>query len=281
MAEPTEPKQRPLALRVALAALWGASAVSIVLALVTYARTVGEFGEVSFWRVLAWQLGIWLPWTGLAPLIAISTLPEEGAISRPGGLFRPLLLLPLIVGLHMAWFYWLSSLFSPYLGAEPTRYGVFPFFFVFWTFLDLAFGALVIGYARLLILQDHAAELLQATGDSTSPKGQGRLIVRSKGRDILLSTDEIMWIGAEDYYASLHTEGGNYLIRRTMKELVGLLPASNFLRVHRSTIINIAFLDRVEPGDKSAAAVILKDGTRRRVSRTGHRRLKANISHWR
>lgn len=258
----------------------GVFGVSLLLALVTYMRTVGEFDTISFWRVLVWQLGIWLPWAALAPLIAASMLPEEGTFSPRGGLLRPLLLLPLIIGLHVVWFYWLSGLISPYLGAEPTRYGVFPFFFLFWAFLDLAFGALVIGYSRLLILQRHAAELLQAIEGGAAPARPGRLIVRDKGRDIILPTDEIMWIGAEDYYASLHTTGGNYLIRRSMNDLSALLPDRDFLRVHRSTIINLAFLDRVEPGDKSAAAVILKDGTRRPVSRTGHRRLKTAINDW-
>ena len=99
-----------------------------------------------------------------------------------------------------------------------------------------------------------------------------RLAVRSGGRIYFLRTEEIDWIEAADYYVKLHVGPKSHLMRESMSKLEKQLDPDRFLRVHRSSIVN---LDRVKElhGRGSDQAVILHDGTRLKLSRSRRERL--------
>jgi len=101
-----------------------------------------------------------------------------------------------------------------------------------------------------------------------------RIVVRSAGRVSFLRVAEIDWIEAADYYACLHVAGKSHLLRRKMTDLERELDPERFCRIHRSTIVN---RDRVQELKLNAAGeydVVLRDGTRLRMSRRYRDRLK-------
>ena len=78
-------------------------------------------------------------------------------------------------------------------------------------------------------------------------------------------------------YATLVTPTGEYIKEQTMKYFEGHLPTNNFVRIHRSTIVNVTQISRVELFGKETYQVLLKNGTKLRVSLTGYRLLKERL----
>jgi len=89
-----------------------------------------------------------------------------------------------------------------------------------------------------------------------------RIAVKDAGRVELVDPDDIDWIGAEGYYAELHVGRRSLLLREPMHDLAHRLDPARFIRIHRSTIVNVARVQRIE-----RLAVVLADGTRLRASR--------------
>jgi two-component system, LytTR family, response regulator len=99
-----------------------------------------------------------------------------------------------------------------------------------------------------------------------------RLMIKSGGRVLFLAVDEIDWIEAADYYVVLHVGAKTHLLRETIARLEARLDAARFLRIHRSTIVNLAQVRDWHPREAGEFAVILRDGTQLQCSR---RRRKA------
>lgn len=88
-----------------------------------------------------------------------------------------------------------------------------------------------------------------------------RLSIKSAGRIIFLNVDEIDWIEAADNYVQVHAGRQSHLLHATMHSLEGRLDADQFLRIHRSTIVNINRIKELHPMFHGEYRVILKDGT--------------------
>jgi two-component system LytT family response regulator len=112
----------------------------------------------------------------------------------------------------------------------------------------------------------------------SSPAGGNRplqrLAVRSGGSIRFIRAADIDWIEAAGVYANLHVEGSELLYRAALSDLAGRLDPHTFVRIHRSAIVNIERITRLEPISHGEFEVILKDGSRSRVSRTYRRQLE-------
>jgi len=95
-----------------------------------------------------------------------------------------------------------------------------------------------------------------------------RLLVRARGKVVAVRTQDIDWIEAADYYATLHVGGATHLVRQTMAELETSLDGRRFVRVHRRAIVNIDRVREVHPMFRGDCTLVLADGTRIRLSRT-------------
>ncbi|MBL0939365.1 MAG: response regulator transcription factor [Gemmatimonadaceae bacterium] len=96
-----------------------------------------------------------------------------------------------------------------------------------------------------------------------------RFAVRDiKGGTYWVRAADIDWVDAQANYVRLHVKGQQHLIRDTMKAFVQKLPPSRYVRIHRSTIVNIDFIQRVDPHLHGEHIVTLRDGTRLRTSRS-------------
>lgn len=100
-----------------------------------------------------------------------------------------------------------------------------------------------------------------------------RLVVKSVGRVYFLKVDDIDWIEAAGNYVKLHAGREAHMIRETMNGIEGKLDPEKFLRIHRSTVVNIDRIKELHPMFSGDYAVILRNGTELALSRNYRERL--------
>ncbi|MBA4136310.1 MAG: DNA-binding response regulator [Opitutus sp.] len=93
-------------------------------------------------------------------------------------------------------------------------------------------------------------------------------LVAKSGSDIhVFRTDQIKWVEGQGDYLKIHGTAGSALVRETMTHFLGRVPGGQFVRVHKSTIVNLTFVRRLEPIYSGDYRLELTDGTVLRVSR--------------
>ena len=102
---------------------------------------------------------------------------------------------------------------------------------------------------------------------TTEKKYLDRLVVKSVGRVFFLKTGEIDWIEAAGNYLKLHVGREAHMIRETMNNIEGKLDPAQFMRIHRSTIVNIDRIKELHPMFSGDYSAILRDGTELALSR--------------
>jgi|SRR6187402_1422664 len=100
-----------------------------------------------------------------------------------------------------------------------------------------------------------------------------RFLVRDGDKEILLSATEIDWIEADAYYSRLHVNGRHFMLRETITELNNKLDPTAFVRVHRSSIVNVERIREVYREGRSDSSLVLKSGCVLKMSRQGRQRL--------
>lgn len=100
-----------------------------------------------------------------------------------------------------------------------------------------------------------------------SPPPPSRLVVRNRGQVLFIDVADVDWVEGASYYACLHVGRETHLIRRTLAELEGDLGAGAFIRIHRSTIVNLDRVRGLELQDGGEYEVVLDSGVRLRLSR--------------
>lgn len=136
-----------------------------------------------------------------------------------------------------------------------------------------------LGRARAQIERRSISDLsnrLQSLIDDlkTNQKYAERLVVKSAGRIFFLGVEEIDWIEAADNYVRLHAGRDAHLLRETMNSLEGRLDPAQFLRIHRSTILNVRRIKELHPLFRGEYEVVLRDGTRLASGRGYRNRLQ-------
>lgn len=90
----------------------------------------------------------------------------------------------------------------------------------------------------------------------------------------VIPVDRLDWIEAQDDYASIHSEGKSWLKPQPLAEIADALDPARFVRIHRSVVLNVERLAKLELYAKDSRVAILKDGHQLPVSRAGYARLK-------
>ena len=106
-----------------------------------------------------------------------------------------------------------------------------------------------------------------------------RILVRDAGKVFIVPVDTLDYAQAQDDYVLLHTQGRNLLKEQPISSLEGQLDPARFVRIHRSWLINLTRLARVELEAKDRRIAVLQDGTRLPISRSGHQRLSDALGH--
>jgi two-component system LytT family response regulator len=104
-----------------------------------------------------------------------------------------------------------------------------------------------------------------------------RVVIKKSGKIHVISTNDINFLEAQDDYVMVYTDDGKYLKQQTLKYFENHLDKEQFVRVHRSFIANISCIERIEPYEKTNYILILKDGNKVPVSRSGMQVLKENL----
>lgn len=122
-------------------------------------------------------------------------------------------------------------------------------------------------------LSSKLTALLAEVRPADKPRRLERFAVKSSGRVLFVKVEEIDWVEAADNYVSLHVGSEEHLHRETMAALEEQLPPGKFMRISRSTIVNVDRIKELQPLFHGEYAVILRNGTRLTLSRSYREKL--------
>jgi two-component system LytT family response regulator len=109
---------------------------------------------------------------------------------------------------------------------------------------------------------------------SQSPAQHERIVVKTGTKVKIIPVSDVQYLSADDDYVSIYTAEGSFLKNKTMNFFEQTLDPRQFVRVHRSHIISIQQITRIDPYEKDAHLAILKSGAKIPVSKTGYVKLK-------
>ena len=109
--------------------------------------------------------------------------------------------------------------------------------------------------------------LLREYADEEDRDAIERFTVRSRDRIYFVDIEDVQWIESEGDYVALHDGEDAHLVRKTMKKLEEQLPSDQFLRVHRSYIVNVDYIEELRPLDHGTYQLRMASGTPLKTSR--------------
>lgn len=115
-----------------------------------------------------------------------------------------------------------------------------------------------------------------AAAAAAKPVPPAPFLLKTGHDRLLLNPQEIRWIEGQSDYARVHLPKGSVLVRRTLTSLAAQL-AGNFVRIHKSTIVNLDYVTRIRARTSGDWVVELNDGTQVRASRNHRQRLKERL----
>ena len=120
--------------------------------------------------------------------------------------------------------------------------------------------------------QKNTEDLLETA--SYSPAQSQRIVVKTGSKIKIIPVHDVFYLEAADDYVKVHTQEGNFLKNKTMSHFEKTLDPQQFVRSHRSYIINIQQITRIDPYEKDNHVAILKSGAKVPVSRNGYVKLR-------
>lgn len=120
--------------------------------------------------------------------------------------------------------------------------------------------------------QTNTQELLN---DVQLPNSNSRIVVKNGSKIKIIPVHEVLYLEAADDFVKIFTKDGYYLKNKTMSFFENFLSQDLFVRCHRSYIVNVQEITRIDPYEKDGHVAILKNGTKINVSRNGYGKLKA------
>jgi two-component system LytT family response regulator len=109
---------------------------------------------------------------------------------------------------------------------------------------------------------------------ASSPSQRHRIVVRNGSKIKIISVTDVFYLEAADDYVKIHTQEGYFLKNKTMTHFEQSLDEQLFVRSHRSYIVNVQQITRIDPYEKDSHVAILRSGAKVPVSRSGYGRLK-------
>lgn len=128
---------------------------------------------------------------------------------------------------------------------------------------------------RLQALLDDVRET--TTPVPVAPPYLDRLVLKTRGRVSFLKVEEIVWVEAAGVYVKLHTREAVHLHREVLGRLEARLDPQQFVRIHRSALVNLEHIEELLPDSHGEYTVVLRDGTMLKLSRTYRPKLQARL----
>jgi len=107
-----------------------------------------------------------------------------------------------------------------------------------------------------------------------------RVAVKERGRILFVNLDEVVAVHAEGNYVSLRRNGGNHLLRESITKVAERLDAYGFIRIHRSVVVNTAFVEEIRPYSTGEYGLRVRGGKEYTVTRTYKKNLKSLAEFW-
>lgn len=107
------------------------------------------------------------------------------------------------------------------------------------------------------------------------PEEQSRIVVKAGNNIRIIPVQEVLYLEAYDDYVKIHTKDGLFLKKKTMGYYEQALDPAQFVRVHRSYMLSLPQLTRIEPFEKDSHVALLKTGERIPLSKSGYTKLRA------
>lgn len=123
-------------------------------------------------------------------------------------------------------------------------------------------------------VNNHTKELLEAV---TATATSNRVVVKSNGAIKIIPTADIHYIEADDDHVRLSTAEGIYVKNKTMSFFEQSLDLVQFIRIHRSYLVNLSQVTKIELKEKDSYVILLKSNIWLPVSKTGYMKLKAAL----
>lgn len=124
------------------------------------------------------------------------------------------------------------------------------------------------------VLNQGLLDLLTELKEKPKTKLLERLVIKTGGRVSFLKTAEIDWIESEGNYVRLHVGKETHLLRETLNQMEDRLDSDQFLRIHRSTMVNLDRVKELQPWFHGEYRVLLQDGTQLLLSRKYREKLR-------
>ena len=119
-----------------------------------------------------------------------------------------------------------------------------------------------------------AAATKELLNDTQLQGSNSRIVVKNGSKIKIIPVQEVLYLEAADDFVKIFTKEGYFLKNKTMAFFESFLPADMFVRSHRSFIVNIQEITRIDPYEKDGHVAILKNGAKINVSRNGYGKLK-------
>jgi two-component system LytT family response regulator len=123
------------------------------------------------------------------------------------------------------------------------------------------------------VAQPAAAELARAA--RAPQEFIQRIVVKDGVRVHIIPVERLDYAESQDDYVALHSQGKSYLKEQTISSLEAALDPERFVRIHRSVIVNLERVAKIEPYGKDSRVAVLSDGVQLPVSRAGYERLRS------
>ncbi|RYF92655.1 MAG: response regulator [Chitinophagaceae bacterium] len=121
--------------------------------------------------------------------------------------------------------------------------------------------------------ENSTSDLLETA--SQSPAQSHRVVVKNGSKIKIIPVHDILYLEAADDYVKIHTPDGYFLKNKTMNHFEQVLDKQQFVRSHRSYIVNVTQITRIDPYEKDNHVAILRQGAKVPVSRGGYGKLKS------
>lgn len=114
---------------------------------------------------------------------------------------------------------------------------------------------------------DKSKGMKESVNQQNAFKYLSRILIKNSDKNIFIDVGEINWIESSGNYVKLHTDDSTHLVRGALKTLEQKLNPLRFIRIHRSSMVNINMVKEIEPWFSGDSRVVLENGKKLKMSR--------------
>jgi len=117
-------------------------------------------------------------------------------------------------------------------------------------------------------------------GPSPARQQSARVAVKVRGKILFINLADVVSVHAEGNYVSLRGNAGSHLLRESISAVAEKLEPYGFIRIHRSVLVNVAFVEEIQPYTTGEYGLRVRGGKEHTVTRTYKRNLKSLAEFW-